>query len=136
MVREIVHDPMFLALKSEPADENDRAVITDLTDTLRAHLDRCVGMAANMIGVRKNIIAVHTGWNQLIMVNPKILSKSGAYTAVEGCLSLAGEREIIRYREIEVSYLDEQFKLQRNKYTGWIAQIIQHEIDHCSGILI
>ena len=136
MIREIVHDPMFLALRSEPADENDRQIITDLLDTLRANLDRCVGMAANMIGVRKNIIAVHTGWNQMVMVNPKIITGKKEYTAVEGCLSLTGERETKRYEEIEVTYLDEHFKPRQSKYTGWIAEIIQHEIDHCNGILI
>lgn len=136
MIREIVHDPMFLAQRSGEADENDRQVITDLLDTLRAHLDRCVGMAANMIGVRKNIIVIHTGWSQMVMVNPKILSGKKEYKATEGCLSLAGEREAKRFEEIEVSYLDEHFKPHKGRYTGWIAQIIQHEIDHCNGILI
>lgn len=136
MVREIIHDPMFLALKSENADENDRQVITDLLDTLRTNLDRCVGMAANMIGVRKNIIVVHTGWNQMVMINPRIISKKKEYTATEGCLSLAGERETKRYEEIEVIYLDEEFRTRQSKYTGWIAEIIQHETDHCNGILI
>ena len=136
MVREIMHDPMFLALKSEDADESDRQTVTDLLDTLRANLDRCVGMAANMIGVRKNIIAVHTGWNQFVMINPVITAKRKPYTATEGCLSLAGERTVQRWEEIEVSYLDERFQPKKGKYTGWIAQIIQHETDHCRGVLI
>lgn len=136
MVREIIHDPMFLARKSEPANENDRQVITDLLDTLRANLDCCVGMAANMIGVRKNIIVVHTGWYQKVMINPRILSGKKAYTVTEGCLSLTGERETNRYEEIEVHYLDESFRERRERFTGMIAQIIQHEVDHCNGILI
>ena len=136
MIRPIVHDPMFLAVKSEPADENDRQVITDLLDTLRANLDRCVGMAANMIGVRKNIIVVHTGLSQFVMVNPKITARRKKYIATEGCLSLAGERLTERYDEIEVTYQDENFRPRKGTYTGWIAQIIQHETDHCGGILI
>ena len=108
----------------------------DLLDTLKAHEEECVGMAANMIGVRKNIIAVHMGFMNVLMYNPKIIKKSGAYETEEGCLSLAGVRKCMRYQEIEVQYQDINFKQQRQMYSGWIAQIIQHEIDHCCGILI
>ena len=103
---------------------------------LKAHEEECVGMAANMIGVRKNIIAVHMGFMNVLMYNPKIIKKSGAYETEEGCLSLAGVRKCMRYQEIEVQYQDVNFKQQRQTYSGWIAQIIQHEIDHCCGILI
>ena len=136
MVKKIIHDPMFLRQKSVDATEADKQVVTDLLDTLRANLDRCVGMAANMIGVRKNIIAVHMGFMNVLMYNPKIIKKSGAYETEEGCLSLAGVRKCMRYQEIEVQYQDVNFKQQRQTYSGWIAQIIQHEIDHCCGILI
>ena len=136
MVKKIIHDPMFLRQKSVDATEADKQVVTDLLDTLRANLDRCVGMAANMIGVRKNIIAVHMGFMNVLMYNPKIIKRSGAYETEEGCLSLAGVRKCMRYQEIEVQYQDINFKQQRQMYSGWIAQIIQHEIDHCCGILI
>ena len=136
MVKKIIHDPMFLRQKSVDATEADKQVVTDLLDTLRANLDRCVGMAANMIGVRKNIIAVHMGFMNVLMYNPKIIKKSGAYETEEGCLSLAGVRKCMRYQEIEVQYQDVNFKQQQQTYSGWIAQIIQHEIDHCRGILI
>ena len=136
MIREIVKDTFFLSQKSEPATRQDQPVIQDLLDTVRANADRCVGMAANMIGVRKNIIAVHMGFMNVLMYNPKIIKKSGAYETEEGCLSLAGVRKCMRYQEIEVQYQDVNFKQQRQTYSGWIAQIIQHEIDHCRGILI
>ncbi len=136
MVREIMKDPMFLAQKSADATEKDRQVVTDLLDTLRANQDRCVGMAANMIGVRKNIIVVAVGPIQFAMINPVITKKSGAYQAEEGCLSLSGVRNCTRYKEIEVDYLDQNFKKQHGKYAGWTAQIIQHEVDHCMGVLI
>ena len=136
MVREIMRDPIFLAQKSEDATEADQQVVTDLLDTLRANLDRCVGMAANMIGVRKNIIVVAAGPFQFAMINPVITKKTGAFQAEEGCLSLDGERSCTRYKEIEVSYLDQNFKRQHGKYSGWTAQIIQHEVDHCRGIVI
>lgn len=129
-------DPMFLAQKSADATEKDRQVVTDLLDTLRANQDRCVGMAANMIGVRKNIIVVAVGPIQFAMINPVITKKSGAYQAEEGCLSLSGVRNCTRYKEIEVDYLDQNFKKQHGKYAGWTAQIIQHEVDHCMGVLI
>ena len=136
LVKKIMRDPFFLAQKSEDATEADRQVVTDLLDTLRANLDRCVGMAANMIGVRKNIIVVAAGPFQFAMINPVITKKSGAYKTEEGCLSLDGVRPCTRYEEIEVDYLDQNFKRQHGKYSGWTAQIIQHEIDHCRGIVI
>jgi peptide deformylase len=136
MNRPIVHDPLFLALKSEPASEADRQVIVDLLDTLRANLDRCVGIAANMIGVRKRVIVFCSGPMQMIMVNPQITSKAGEYEAEEGCLSLAGIRKAKRYQKITVKYQDQAFRPRTGTFEGFTAQIIQHEIDHCDGILI
>ena len=136
MVKKITRDPMFLAQKSVDATEADKQVITDLLDTLRANLDHCVGMAANMIGVSKNIIVVAAGPFQFAMINPVIAKKTGAFQTEEGCLSLDGVRPCTRYKEIEVDYLDTNFKKQHGTYTGWTAQIIQHEIDHCNGIVI
>ena len=136
MIRQIVHDPLFLALKSEPATEADTQVIADLLDTLRANLDRCVGMAANMIGVRKRIIVFCNGPLQMIMVNPQITSRAGEFEAEEGCLSLAGIRKAKRYQRITVNYQDQAFKQRSGTFEGFTAQIIQHEIDHCDGILI
>lgn len=136
MVKKITRDPMFLAQKSVDATEADKQVIMDLLDTLRANLDHCVGMAANMIGVSKNIIVVAAGPFQFAMINPVIAKKTGAFQTEEGCLSLDGVRPCTRYKEIEVDYLDTNFKKQHGKYTGWTAQIIQHEIDHCNGIVI
>lgn len=136
MKRPIVHDPLFLAQKSEPATEADRQVIIDLVDTLRANLDRCVGMAANMIGEKKRIIVFCNGLMQMVMVNPQIIAKSGEYETEEGCLSLAGTRKTKRYRKITVSYQDQAFHPRKGTFEGFIAQIIQHEIDHCNGILI
>ena len=141
MVKKITRDPMFLAQKSVDATEADKQVIADLLDTLRANLDHCVGMAANMIGVSKNIIVVAAGPFQFAMINPVITKKTGAFQTEEGCLSLDGVRPCTRYKEIEVDYLDTNFKKQHGKkqkqmYSGWIAQIIQHEVDHCNGIVI
>lgn len=136
MVKNIVRDPLFLAQKSEPATEADKQVVTDLLDTLRANLDRCVGMAANMIGVKKAIIVVAAGPFQFAMINPQITKKTGAYQTEESCLSLDGVRPCTRYKEIEVDYLDQNFMPQHGKYSGWTAQIIQHEIDHIAGIVI
>lgn len=136
MVQKVIKDPMFLAQKSVDATREDAQVIVDLLDTLRAHLDHCVGMAANMIGVKKRIIVVAAGPFQVPMINPVIVKKSGAYQTEEGCLSLDGVRLCKRYQEIEVEYLDQNFKKQRGKYFGWTAQIIQHEIDHCNGVVI
>lgn len=136
MVRQIVKDIFFLGQKSEPASRADAAVMTDLLDTLQANAEHCVGMAANMIGVKKRIIVVNMGFVNTIMVNPVITKKSQPYETEEGCLSLAGVRKTTRYEEIEVEFLDRNFKKQRQKYSGWTAQIIQHEVDHCDGILI
>lgn len=137
MVKALVHDPMFLAQKSEPATESDKQVITDLMDTLKANLNNCVGMAANMIGVKKNIIVVSIGFTQIAMVNAKIISKCKPYKTEEGCLSLlGGPRPTTRYSEIEVEYQDADFKPKKQKFSGWTAQIIQHELDHVAGILI
>lgn len=136
MIRPIVHDPLFLALKSEPASEKDMQVATDLRDTLRANLDRCVGMAANMIGERKRIIVFCSGPLQVMMINPQITDKSGEYEAEEGCLSLEGVRKAKRYRKITVRYQDLTFRERTGTFEGFTAQIIQHEIDHCNGILI
>lgn len=136
MVKKIVKDPLFLAQKSVDATEVDKQVVTDLLDTLRANLDHCVGMAANMIGVNKSIIVVASGPFQFAMINPVITKKSGEYKTEEGCLSLDGVRPCIRYDEIEVDYLDSNFKPQHGKYSGFTAQVIQHEIDHCCGVVI
>ena len=136
MVKPIVRDVLFLGQKSEEATEKDTQVITDLKDTLRANHDRCVGMAANMIGYRKRIIIVSIGFMDMIMINPVILQKSGAYDTEEGCLSLDGVRKTKRYRKIRVQYLNEAFQKQTQEYEGYIAQIIQHECDHLEGVII
>ena len=136
MVKQIVRDPLFLQQKSEPATEADKQVIVDLMDTLKANSDRCVGMAANMIGVKKQIIVVAAGPFIFPMVNPVITKKSGKYETEESCLSLEGVRPCTRYKEIEVDYLDQNFKKQHGKYKDFTAQIIQHEIQHFSGELI
>ena len=136
MIKPIMKDMMFLSQPSEAATKADQQVITDLVDTLHAHLDGCVGMAANMIGARKRIIVVCMGPVLAAMVNPVIVARAGEYETEEGCLSLLGQRKCKRYREIEVSYQDASFLSRRQKYSGWIAQIIQHEIDHCNGVII
>ena len=136
MEKPIVKDEAFLAQKSQPATFMDIAVAQVLLDTLAAHADRCVGLAANMIGVKKNIIVVAVGPFQFAMINPVITKKTGAFQTEEGCLSLDGVRPCTRYKEIEVDYLDTNFKKQHGKYIGWTAQIIQHEVDHCNGIVI
>lgn len=136
MVRKIVKDPLFLAQPSVDATEADKAVVTDMIDTLRANLEHCVGMAANMIGVKKNIIVVAAGPFQFAMINPIITKKAKPFQTEEGCLSLSGVRPCTRYQEIEVDYLDSNFHKQHGKYSGWTAQIIQHEVDHLKGILI
>ena len=136
MVREIMRDPLFLAGKSEDATRADKQTALDLIDTLRAHEEGCVGMAANMIGEHKRIIAVETGYGPMAMINPVITRKSGPYETEEGCLSLPGVRRTKRYEEIEVKYLDIAFKPVKKTFTGYTAQIIQHEVDHCDGILI
>ena len=136
MVKQIVRDQIFLQQKSEPATEADAQVIVDLMDTLKANIDRCVGMAANMIGVKKQIIVVAAGPFIFPMVNPVITKKSGKYETEESCLSLDGVRPCVRYEEIEVDYLDQNFEQKHGKYSGFTAQIIQHEIQHFSGELI
>ena len=136
MIKPIMRDVMFLSQPSEEATKADQQVITDLVDTLNAHLDGCVGMAANMIGVRKRIIVVRMGTISIPMVNPVIVAKFGKYETEEGCLSLLGVRKCKRWKSIDVSYQDAAFLPRRQKYSGWIAQIIQHEIDHCNGVII
>ena len=136
MIKKIVSGKGIFARKAQPATEADKQVIADLLDTLRANSEVCVGMAANMIGVNKSIIVVSAGPFQFAMVNPVITKKSGEYQTEESCLSLIGVRPCTRYEEIEVDYLDQNFKPQHGKYTGWTAQIIQHEIDHCNGVVI
>ena len=136
MVREITKDIFFLGQKSEPATEADIQTGRDLQDTLKAHRAECVGMAANMIGVNKAIIVVAAGPFQFAMINPIISKKASEYRTEESCLSLDGVRACTRYEEIEVDYLDSNFKPQHGKYSGFTAQIIQHEIDHCNGIVI
>ena len=136
MVRPIVKDPIFLARKSAPASPEDAEVARDLRDTLEAHREGCVGMAANMIGVSKRVIIFDDGGKATIMFNPEILRRSEPFEAEEGCLSLSGTRKTKRYRTIKVRYLNELFQQRMKTYTGWTAQIIQHEIDHCDGILI
>ena len=131
-----MRDPFFLAQKSVPATKDDLQVGRDLMDTLKAHREGCVGMAANMIGVKKNIIIVNMGFVDVVMFNPAIISKSGPYQTEEGCLSLTGVRKTTRYQDIEVEYYDFAWKKQRQKFSGWTAQIAQHEIDHCNGIVI
>lgn len=136
MVRSIVKDALFLGQKSEPATKEDAAVVDDLLDTLRANAEHCVGMAANMIEIKKRIIVYSVGMIGVPMINPVIIKKSKPYETEEGCLSLVGARTTMRYENIEVDYLDRNFKKQRQTFTGWTAQIIQHEIDHCDGIVI
>jgi len=129
-------DPIFLAQKSAPATVMDLPVAQDLRDTLAAHRDGCVGMAANMIGVAKRIIIFDDNGSATVMFNPEIVKCSGPYEAEEGCLSLTGTRKAKRYRSIKVQYRNEKFETRLKTYTGFTAQIIQHEIDHCNGILI
>lgn len=136
MIKLIVRDIFFLGQKSEPATEKDKQVIQDLKDTLAAHRSGCVGMAANMIGYKKQIIIVSLGIVDLIMVNPVLISKAGEYETEEGCLSLDGVRKTKRYKEIEVRYMDEQFREQVQKFNGFTAQIVLHEMDHLDGRII
>ena len=136
MICEINHDPIFLSQKSAEATADDVHIARDLADTLRANLDRCVGMAANMIGERKRIIAIARGPMVVAMLNPKILSRSGEYETEEGCLSLEGIRTTKRYKSIRLSWQDAQMKTHVGTLDGFQAQIVQHEIDHCDGILI
>ena len=136
MIREICRDETFLAQKAAPATADDLATAQDLLDTLTAHKDGCVGMAANMISVLKRIIAVEAEDGYLVLFNPVILKKSGQYEAEEGCLSLEGVRKTKRYQSIKVQYQTMDGKPRIKTFTGWTAQIIQHEIDHCDGILV
>ena len=136
MIKEINRDIFILSQKSEPATENDRQTGEDLLETLIANSERCVGMAANMIGVSKNIIAISDNNNYTVMYNPEILKADKEYETEEGCLSLDGVRKTKRYRKIKVRYLDKDFKIKIKTYDGFTAQIIQHEVDHLSGIII
>ena len=136
MIRPVMKDPIFLGRKSEKATKDDLSVAEDLVDTIRANAAGCVGMAANMIGVLKRIIVFDDGGKYTVMFNPEIVKSSGVYTAQEGCLSLPGIRETKRFRSIKVRYENENFEVRFKTYTDWTAQIIQHEIDHCNGILI
>ncbi len=137
MIREIVKDTFFLSQKSEPATRQDQPVIQDLLDTVRANADRCVGMAANMIGERKTILVEQAGKDYLVMVNPKIVDHSRqCYETEESCLSLTGQRPVKRYSVIVVEYLDRKFKRKKQTFRDFEAQIIQHEMDHFEGIII
>ncbi len=136
MIKPIVTDVFFLGQKSEQAVKQDLPVGQDLQDTLQANRERCVGMAANMIGVKKRIIIVNMGLMNLVMFNPVLIRKDTPYETEEGCLSLPGVRKTTRYRNIEVEYLDGSWKKHRQKYSGWTAQIIQHELDHLEGRII
>ncbi len=136
MIRPIMKDPIFLAQKSAPATVTDLPIAQDLRDTLEAHRDGCVGMAANMIGNAKRIIIFDDNGSATVMFNPEIVKSSGIYEAEEGCLSLPGTRKTKRYRSIKVQYQNEKFETRLKTYTGFTAQIIQHEIDHCNGVLI
>ena len=136
MIREICKDETFLVQKAAPATADDLATAQDLLDTLTAHKDGCVGMAANMIGVCKRIIAFDNQGTYMVMFNPVIVRQSGAYEAQEGCLSLTGVRKAKRFQTIKVQWQNEKFQTRIKTFTGWTAEIIQHEIDHCEGILI
>ena len=136
MIREICRDETFLAQKAAPATADDLATAQDLLDTLTAHKDGCVGMAANMIGVCKRIIAFDNEGMYMVMFNPVIIRQSGPYEAQEGCLSLTGVRKTKRFQTIKVQWQNEKFQTRLKTFTGWTAEIIQHEIDHCEGILI
>ena len=136
MIQPIMKDESFLALPSEAATPEDRQIALDLLETLIAHKDGCVGMAANMIGISKCIIAFENGDDYMIMFNPRIVKCSQPYMTEEGCLSLEGRRQTKRYKSIKVEYQNEAFQTRLKTFTGWTAQIIQHEIDHCMGIII
>ena len=137
MVRELIHDPILLSRKSTPATASDLDAAQDLLDTLLAHRDSCVGMAANMIGIYKNIIVFDNEGTPMTMLNPEIIKASDIYETEEWCLSLlGGPRKTKRYRKIKVRYQTPDFQTRLKTFTGWTAQIIQHEIDHCNGVLI
>ena len=137
MIRELMHDPMFLGMKSRPAAKEDVAIARDLLDTLTAHRETCVGMAANMIGKSVRIIAFADGGRYTVMYNPEIIGKAAPYETEEGCLSLLGSpRKTVRYKTIRVKYQDSGFVWRKKSFSDFTAQIIQHEIDHCNGVLI
>ncbi|MBR4656806.1 MAG: peptide deformylase [Oscillospiraceae bacterium] len=136
MIQPIVKDPIFLGRKSREATAEDLPIAQDLLDTLAAHKDGCVGMAANMIGQAVRIIAFDNEGSYMVMLNPEIVKCAGQYETEEGCLSLEGVRKTKRYRSIKVQYQNEKLQIRLKTFTGWTAQIIQHEIDHCNGILI
>ena len=136
MIREICKDEAFLAQKAAPATPEDLSVAADLLETLAHHQDSCGGMAANMIGVNKRIIAFDNGGAYMVMFNPEIIKKSGPYDTEEGCLSLEGVRKAKRWKSIKVRWQNDRFQERLKTFTGWTAQIIQHEIDHCEGIII
>jgi peptide deformylase len=136
LIRPIMKDVLFLKQKADIATKEDLQIVIDLLDTLKANEEHCVGMAANMIGVAKRIIAVNVGFMNIAMINPYIVRKANPFKTEEGCLSLLGVRKTTRYENIEVEYLDINFRKQKQKFTGWTAQIIQHEVDHCDGIII
>ena len=136
MVREIMRDTNFLAQKAENAVPEDEQIAEDLLDTLKFHKDGCVGMAANMIGENKRIIAVDDGGKYIVMYNPEIIKKADAFETVEGCLSLTGTRKTKRYKTVKIKYQNENFQQRIKNFSGFTAQIIQHEIDHCEGIII
>ena len=136
MIREICKEEAFLAQKAEPATPDDLSVAKNLLETLKAHKEGCVGMAANMIGINKRIIVFDCEGTYLTMFNPEIVKKSGPYETEEGCLSLSGIRKTKRFQSIKVQYQNEKFQTRFKTFSGWTAQIIQHEIDHCDGILI
>lgn len=136
MIRPIMKDVIFLAQKAEPATKKDRAIGQDMLDTLAAHQEECVGMAANMVGEKKAIIVCTLGNRNVLMYNPVIIRKSLPFETEEGCLSLTGQRACVRYKEIELVYFDENFRKKKEKFSGWDAQIIQHECDHLAGIII
>ena len=136
MIQELVHDPFFLSGKSAPAAKEDLPIAQELVETLQAHRDVCLGMAANMIGVNKRIIAFENDGEYMVMFNPVIVKQSGAYETDEGCLSLTGTRKTKRHKVIKVQWQNEKFQTRLKTFTGWTAEIIQHEIDHCEGILI
>ncbi len=137
MIQSIVHDPILLARKSVPAETTDLPVVQDLLDTLQAHREECVGMAANMIGVTRRIIVFDCEGRLMAMLNPEILQSSGPYATEEGCLSLlGGPRKTRRFQKIKVRWQTPEFQTRLKTFTGWTAQIIQHEIDHCNGVLI
>lgn len=136
MVKPIVKDILFLGQKSDPVTPMDAKIMMDLQDTLAAHRDRCVGMAANMIGYKKRMIIVRIGFQDVIMINPVLISKTGPYETEEGCLSLEGKRKTTRYQSIEVEFQDASFMKKKMKFDGMIAQIVLHEMDHLEGIII